>query len=267
MKTKTVLYRAIMGSLLILSLIACQDKLPQEIDENTLQSTLQFFTRAESDRISREGPPHFNLFVGSVAADIESLTGFPVIRLTEEGLKERYPEQITGYGDIGLFALHEWIYDPTRHIVTSVYSSCEWSPFAGSVVCSYKERPRTFEQDWLTEIDYLCERCVQIFIEQMNLQDAATQVNPLQIGASAAIQSVPVGKLTGELVLGHWSQIEKQTITQTLQWTEDGKYATLRWRQCNWLFEIRAKGQDGGFIFEDLIPIAQDVHNQVVCQE
>ena len=101
----------------------------------------------------------------------------------------------------------------------------------------------------------------------MNLQDAATQVTAQEVGAGATIQPVPVGELTGELVLGRWTEIEKQTITQTLQWTEDGKYATLRWQQCNWLFEIRAKGQDDGFIFEDLVPIAEDIHKQVVCQE
>ena len=269
MKLKAALFRAIVGSVLVISLAACQEKPGNETEDSPPQDTGPFFTHAESDHISRAAPLPFDLFVGSSAADIDSLAGFPVIMLTEEGLQARYPEQVTGYGDIGPFWLSELLYDPTRHIATAVYSSCEWHPLAGSIVCYHQDSPRVFEQNWLTEIDYLCDRCVQIFIMQGNLLDEATQVSAHQIGASATIQSIPIGNRMGEFVVGHWMEAEATSSvnTQTLQWVEDGKYGTLRWQACNWQFEIRAKGQDGGFVFEDLSLIAQDIHNQVECQE
>lgn len=258
-----------MGGLLILFVTACRDKPGTETEDDPLQNDLQLFARAESDRISRAAPPAFALFVGTPAADIDALVGFHVILLTEGGRDARYPEQVTGYGDILPFGLYELAYDPTRHIVTAVYSSFEWSPFAGSKVCPNDQDSRMFEQEWLTEINYLCDCCVQIFVGQSDLENADTQANTPKIGASATIQPMPVGEIMGEFVTGHWAAVAEtgQSTTQTLQWTEDGKYGTLRWQECNWLFEIRAKGQDGGFVFADLIPIAQDIHNQVVCQE
>lgn len=145
-----------------------------------------------------------------------------------------------GYPGITPFSLVEVTYDPTRHVVTSVYASFEWHPQAGSKVCLY-DSDRIFERDWLTSIDYKCDCCVLVFIRQMNLQDTATQVKSHRIGASASIQSVRIGDTVGEFVSGHWALEEgtaQTATTQTLYWTEDDEYGVLRWQVCDWLFEI-----------------------------
>jgi hypothetical protein len=91
------------------------------------------------------------------------------------------------------------------------------------------------------------------------------------IGASATVEPVPIGGGWGEFVAGYWAAIEhgeeSKASTQTLHWIEGDEHWTLRWRACDWLFEIRAKGQDqdAGFVFEDLVFIAQDIHDQVAC--
>jgi hypothetical protein len=266
---RAMLYCAMLSGLLVLSLVACQDRSADDAQDLPPQGTLRFFTHAESDRIVRTAPPRYELLVASSVADIESLARYPIILPTEAGLEERYPERVWGYGDITPFGLVEVTYDPTHHVITSVYASLKWHPRAGSMVCFY-DKDRVLEHDWLTSIDYSCDCCVLMFIRQMNLRDTSTQVNALWIGASASIQSMRIGDTLGEFVSGHWAlEIENgtdQATTQTLHWIEDDEYGALRWQVCNWLFEIRAKGQDAGFTFEDLASIAQDVHNQVVCQ-
>lgn len=232
-----------------------------------LQGTLRFFAHAESDRLTRTTPPAHEMLVKSSVIDIESIVHHPVILPTEAGLGERYPERVWGYGDITPFDLFEVTYAPTFHTVTSVYASFKWIPQAGTEVCAL-DNDRVFEHDWLTDIDYLCDCCVLIFIRQTNLQNVSMQTDAYLIGASASTQSVHIGDTSGELVVGHWVLQEEtgQATTQTLHWSEDGEYGALRWQVCDWLFEIRSKGKDAGFTVEDLVPIAQDVHSQVVCE-
>jgi len=151
-------------------------------------------------------------------------------------------------------------------VVTSVFVSGEWHPQAGTKICHF-DSDRVLEHDWLTDIDYLCDCCILVFIKQMKLQDILPQANPYWIGASASVQHVPVGDGLGEFVVGFWALEEAaDKAVQVLHWTEDDEYGTLRWQACDWLFESRAKGQDGGFIFEDIFFIANDIHEQVVCK-
>ena len=267
MNTKVMLYHVTLGSLSVLSLVACLCKPADDAQDLPPHGTLRFFTHAESDRLTRTAPPVRELFVEPSVADIESIASHPIILPTEAGLEERFPDEVTGYGDIVPFGLVEVMYVPTLHTTTSVYASFHWRPESGSLPCDF-DSARAFEHDWLTGIDYYCDCCVFVFIRQTNLQNASTQADAYLIGASASIQSVHIGDTLGELVLGHWVIQEEtgQATTQTLHWSEDDAYGALRWQVCDWLFEIRSKGKDAGFTVEDLVPIAQDVHNQVVCE-
>lgn len=275
MKREATLHCMLLTGLLVLTLIACQASQNEPSgDSNNLPSgdILRFFVHAEHDLVTRVTRPTDELSVSSPVAYIESVTRYSIIKPSREALERRYPERVWGYGDITPFHLAEVTYDATRRVATSVYASGKWSPYAGTMVCTYDDdRELVLEDSWLTSFDYLCECCVLVLIRQMRLEDVSPQGDAYWIGASATVEPVPIGDGRGEFVAGYWAIVEhaeeSNASTQTLHWIEGDEHWTLRWRACDWLFEIRAKGQDqdAGFVFEDLVFIAQDIHDQVAC--
>jgi hypothetical protein len=231
---KATLYCVVFGGLLVLSLVACQDEPVDDANDLPSEGTLRFFTHAENDHITRTAPLTHELSISSSVADIESIARYSIIQPTKAGLNERYPERVWGYGDITPFGLAEVTYDPTHHVVTSVYASYEWHPQAGSKVCRF-DSDRVLEHDWLTTIDYLCDCCVLVFIQQTKLQDISTQVSPYWIGASASVQPVHIEDGLGEFVSGYWAleEVADKATTQTLHWTEGDEYGTLKWQACD----------------------------------
>jgi hypothetical protein len=156
-------------------------------------------------------------------------------------------------------------YDPDRAATTSVYRSSRWHPRAGAMVCTY-DADRTLEQDWLTAIHYGCgDCCLTLVVRQWRQQSAPA---PCWVGAGAVTEPVALGTIEGALVRGRWVAAAAADAgeSQVLTWSADDEYAALRWAGCGWGFELRARGEDGGFAHDELATIAQDMAKQLACR-
>jgi hypothetical protein len=158
MNREATLHCILLTGLLVLTLIACQAGQNEPSgDSNNLPwgDSLPFFAHAEHDLVIRATRPTGELSVSSPVADIESVVPYSIIQPSREALKRRYPERVWGYGDITPFHLAEVTYDPTRRVATSVYTLGKWSPYAGTMVCTYDDDGElVLEEDWLTSFDY-----------------------------------------------------------------------------------------------------------------
>jgi hypothetical protein len=265
--------RVLLGGLLLLTLSACQvvqGEAPGGGSVTPASGGLQFFACAEHQRVVVATPSVDALSVSSPVADVEAHLSYLLIEPTDAALRRRWPEQVGGYGDITAFHRAGVTYDAARQIATIAYASAKWNPQAGSMVCAYDDgQELVLETEWLTDFDYGGDCCMLVLVRQ-TASDGTTQPDLYRVGSDAMVKTVAIEDSCGEFVAGYWA-VEPAEASEaqerTLRWINGDTYWTLRWRACDRLFEMRTKGQDGdaGFLFEDLIFIARDIHAQVVC--
>jgi len=115
------LYCRVLGSLLVLSVIAYQGEPASDANGLPPEGTPRFFTHAEQDQITRNAPTAHELSISSSITDIESLAHFSII---QSSLEQRLPERVWGYGDVTAFHMREATYDSTDNVVLCGGSPC-----------------------------------------------------------------------------------------------------------------------------------------------
>jgi hypothetical protein len=224
------------------------------------------FVRARGNRLERPTPPEPDWVISRSSDEIGALAGYALYLPSVEGREVRFPERIWGYGDVTPFGLFELVYDAAHDDVFAVYTSGQWHPRAGTMVCR-RDEVRVLDHNWLTPIHYRCDDCcLTLVVRQARLPDPPGALPSCWVGAGAVVEAVQVGEASGALVRGRWAiEGTSQEGSQSLRWSGDEAYATLRWTTCGWLFEIRARGEDYGFSLDELPLIAADIARQVDC--
>jgi len=182
------------------------------------QSLLRFFTRAESDTLP-----------------VQPFQLTPIPTLPAESTPERpFPLSIAEAQALAGYA----VVVPAETKGHPFYGA-EYDPAAGAVSISFNDPELGFGNGLL-------------ITEQ--LLDAPYDVEPLGgvVGASAPVESVTIGSLTGEYVMGVWNLTDNGPV-----WLAEPSLQTLRWKTDKMFFEIVYQG--GRLTKEDLIAVAESM--------
>lgn len=183
------------------------------------EGLLQFFTRAESDTLPLQ--PFQLTPLPTLAPESTPETPFS---LTVEQAQARagypvsLPAETKGHNFYGAE------YDPARAAVSLNYSDPEIGFGNG-------------------------------FLITEQLLTASPEISPLQgvVGASAPVETVQIGKLEGEYVMGVWQLTDNGPV-----WDPTPSLQTLRWKTDTTFFELIYQGEKLTKL--DLIAIAESLH-------
>ncbi|MBD0301690.1 MAG: hypothetical protein ICV85_05785, partial [Tolypothrix sp. T3-bin4] len=85
---------------------------------------------------------------------------------------------------------------------------------------------------------------------------ALQQVDKSPVGASAKIESVQIGNLTGEYVEGAWESIVDQDAISGMRWNQNAPLRQIQWKSGNVLFQIATTNQ---LSRDELVAIARSM--------
>lgn len=182
------------------------------------QSILQFFTRAESDTLPLQP---FQLTPISTLSPESTPEGSFALTVDEA-------ETLAGYK----------VFVPSDTKGHNFYGA-EYNPDRGTVSINFSDPEIGFGNGFL-------------ITEQ--LLTSPQDIYPLQgvVGASAPVETVQIGKLSGEYVMGVWNLTDNGPI-----WEPDPFLQTLRWKTEKIFFEIVYMGNK--LTKDDLIAIAESM--------
>jgi hypothetical protein len=191
------------------------------------QETLRFFTRAESDTL-----PH-QIWQMTSTPSQESLVAVPTeiptpdpssILVADKKIEE--VETLAGYS------------------VQVPGFMVEGLPFSGASFESDRQIVRIFYGDNASGL---------VLREEQFNQSSDCELCTI-VGASAEIQTVQIGDVTGEYVVGVWKLTEQGSV-----WEPEPFLQTIRWQKDGMAFEILYMGQPELVQKEDLIAIAASI--------
>jgi hypothetical protein len=182
------------------------------------QRILQFFTRAESDTLPLQ--PFQQTSIPTLAAESTPEKPFPLTideAQTLAGYKVFVPTDTKGHNFYGAE------YDPARKTVSINFSDPEIGFGNG-------------------------------FLITEQLLAASADIYPLQgvVGASAPVETVQIGNVPGEYVMGVWNLTDNGPV-----WQPEPSIQTLRWKTDTTFFEIVYQGTK--LTKDDLLAIAESL--------